>query len=69
MLAGHTFTEQIGGRVCACGILWRHVISATREDIHKPGFAHFGGLSPTEFGEIEAERDRVFELIIVAATS
>lgn len=69
MIAGHSFTEMIGGRRCACGILWRHVISAMREDIHRPGFAHVGNLSPTEYDEIEVERDRVFGLVVEAATS
>ena len=62
-IAGHTFVEDVNGKVCSCGIKWREIMGATKEHIGKPHWAHYQGLAGYEYAEIEAERDRVWNLL------
>jgi hypothetical protein len=56
--AGHVFTEQIEGTVCACGRRWVDISGVTRADIGQPHIAHVGTLNEREFEEIVAKRER-----------
>lgn len=62
-IAGHEFIRQIGGDVCRCGMRWDTLLSATMECVQQTGWACVGLLSFTEFQEIEAEKNRVFDTL------
>lgn len=64
MIAGHVFSLE--GK-CSCGYRFADISSARREDIGKPYWAHTGSLTDNEFREIEAERDRIYDLAMEGA--
>lgn len=58
-IAGHTFVLSPDGKEkCACGKEWIDVAPASKQDIKKLGWAHSGELTETEYGQIDAERER-----------
>ena len=62
-IAGHTFIDTPEGRLCRdCGKLWVDVALAHKEDINHLGWAHQGALTEHEYQQIEAERDRLWNL-------
>lgn len=63
-IAGHTFVEDVNGRVCGCGIRWREIMGATEEHVGQKHWAHIADLRTYELKEIHAERDRVWDLLL-----
>jgi hypothetical protein len=63
-IAGHTFIEAPDGRRrCRdCNKAWVDVAGATKDDINRSWWCHSGVGSETEYKQVEAERDRLWEL-------
>jgi len=62
-IAGHTFVDKIGERVCRdCGKTWVYVAAATKQNIHQNGWAHSGTLTEHEYKQIDDERERLWRL-------
>ena len=65
-IAGHNFgpngfcTFSCHNSERCCGRRFSDISMATKDDIGKPGWAHYGDLTATEYGEIEKERDRIW---------
>ena len=60
-IAGHDFYDTPGGCLCACGMRWGDLLAATEDCVDQEGWAHYGKLTSHEFGEILAEKNRVWE--------
>jgi hypothetical protein len=69
-IAGHTFIETISGRVCRyCDKRWTDLMGADESAINQSGWAHQGVLIERELEEIRAEKERVWALVMEAATT
>lgn len=69
-IAGHTFSDALGGRRCiGCGKRWSEIAGATEEAVGEFGWAHSGTLIEREFEEIRAERDRIWDAVKEAASA
>ena len=60
LIAGHYLKETIGGRVCDCGMRWSYLLSATRDCINQPGWAHTGTLTEHEFSQIHDAKEALW---------
>ena len=60
-IAGHSFTNSAGGRVCeSCGVLWTRISGCSPEDIGELKLACTGALNQAEYDQIVAERERIW---------
>lgn len=60
-IAGHTFTDTPGGRICDCGRRWLDVLAA--REFWRSGetdIAHQGALNEAEVAELNAEVERIW---------
>lgn len=65
-IAGHSFDLngrcilRISGTEQVCNKKFSDICAATKGDVGKNGWAHYGNLNDNELKEIEAERDRIW---------
>jgi hypothetical protein len=65
-IAGHDFNLE--GK-CSCGKRLVDLLVTTEDGVGKMEIAHSGSLTRHEFNQIEAERDRIWELVAIYASS
>jgi len=65
-IAGHDFNLE--GK-CSCGKRLVDLLIATEDCIGDGGWAHSAHLTRHEYSQIEAERDRIWELVAIYASS
>lgn len=69
IIAGHTFIDTHRGVACeGCGVLYVHVMVATKDDINKKGYCHSGSLTENEYNQIVQERDRLWTAVADVAS-
>lgn len=69
-IAGHSFTEEIGGMFCdGCRRRLRDITGVRRENIGQDGWAHYGHLTEGEYLEIIAYNDRIWQSIVDSSTT
>lgn len=76
VIAGHNFEAGPLGNHCSglasdgtvCGKNLVDILGATEADIGKPGWAHTGNLSQSEYAQIVAERDRIYNALGTVAS-
>ena len=68
-IAGHTFIDGPGGRVCKyCTRTWIYLLDRRDQWVPgAPGLAHSGNLTSTEVDELNAEVDRIYACLIAVS--
>jgi hypothetical protein len=64
-IAGHSFSPE---GLCTCGRRFGDISGAGPEHLNKPHWAHQGNLIERELEEIQAEVQRLWSLVVGAAT-